>query len=197
VSGTPKTVRKGVTPARIVDVAIELLDQHGLDGLTTKAIAAQLHVSQPTLYSHIENLDEVRTLVAIRGMDELGHRVHDAIDGAVGIDAITKMAIAYREFVRDHPAVYMLQQSAPVSAEYWRSANAASDEVRQVFRQFGLDSDRIRDVHLVFRASVLGFVNLELNEALRDVDHDDNSAFALFLEMFSQSLSTIRESTIE
>ncbi len=181
-----------MTPARITDAAIELLDDIGPEGLTTRLISERLGVSQPTLYSHVDNLDEIRTLVAIRGMDDLGRRVRDSVGEARGLDALRSMAVAYRGFVREHPAVYMLQQSAPPTEEYWASANAAAEEVRHVFRRFGLPPAAIPDAHLVFRATILGFVNLELNEALRDVDHDDTAAFDLFLGMFADALARVR-----
>jgi AcrR family transcriptional regulator len=63
-------VSKGVSRERIVAVALELLDEKGMDGITVRAIAARLDVRPPTLYWHVRNkqelLDEMSTTVVRR-----------------------------------------------------------------------------------------------------------------------------------
>lgn len=56
---------KGVTLDRIVAAGLELLDEVGLDGLTTRALATRLDVKAPALYWHVANkqtlVDEMAT----------------------------------------------------------------------------------------------------------------------------------------
>lgn len=49
---------------RITAAAVRLLDEHGLAGLSTRKLAAELGVSSPTLYWHVRNKDELLDLVA-------------------------------------------------------------------------------------------------------------------------------------
>jgi TetR/AcrR family tetracycline transcriptional repressor len=58
--------------ASIVSVAIELMDSHGLDGISLRAIAARLDVRQPGLYHHFASKAELLDAVA----DELLDRWH-------------------------------------------------------------------------------------------------------------------------
>jgi TetR/AcrR family tetracycline transcriptional repressor len=44
---------------RIVDVALALLDQEGLDRLSTRRLAAALHIQGPSLYHHFRNKAEL------------------------------------------------------------------------------------------------------------------------------------------
>jgi TetR/AcrR family transcriptional regulator, tetracycline repressor protein len=60
-------VSRGLTKAGIVQAAFEVLDEHGIDGLTVRALAARLGVQAPALYWHIRDkqalLDEMGTQV--------------------------------------------------------------------------------------------------------------------------------------
>ncbi|MCP9951573.1 MULTISPECIES: TetR/AcrR family transcriptional regulator [Actinomadura] len=180
----------GVSVERIVDVAVDVLADRGVDGLTTAEIARRLKVSQPTLYSHVSNLNEIRSRTAIRGMIELSGRVRGAVRGLEGDEALRAMAYAYRGFVRDHPALYMLQQRAPSTPEFWEAANEAASAVRDVLRAQGLSEELISHVHLVFRTSIHGFVDQEINDAIPDVS-DVDASFELFLRFFIDGVSRL------
>jgi TetR/AcrR family tetracycline transcriptional repressor len=49
---------------RITEAAVELLDEEGLAGLSTRRLAAKLGVQSPTLYWHVRGKDELLDLVA-------------------------------------------------------------------------------------------------------------------------------------
>ncbi|MEV1004161.1 TetR/AcrR family transcriptional regulator C-terminal domain-containing protein [Nonomuraea sp. NPDC050202] len=61
---------KGITRERIVAVALELLNEKGMDALTVRALASRLGVGAPALYWHVRNkqelLDEMSTFVMRR-----------------------------------------------------------------------------------------------------------------------------------
>jgi TetR/AcrR family tetracycline transcriptional repressor len=60
-------VAGGLTKAVIVQAALDLLDETGMDGLTVRALAARLGVRAPALYWHVASkqalLDEMATLI--------------------------------------------------------------------------------------------------------------------------------------
>jgi len=57
----------GLTKAAIVQAALDLLDEAGMDGLTVRALASRLGVQAPALYWHVRNkqalLDEMATQI--------------------------------------------------------------------------------------------------------------------------------------
>jgi TetR/AcrR family transcriptional regulator, tetracycline repressor protein len=57
----------GLTKTAIVQAALDLLDEAGMDGLTVRALAARLGVQAPALYWHVRNkqalLDEMATRI--------------------------------------------------------------------------------------------------------------------------------------
>ncbi|WP_418957662.1 TetR/AcrR family transcriptional regulator C-terminal domain-containing protein [Streptomyces tritici] len=62
---TKKTNR--IDPAQVAEVALGLLNEKGLEGLTLRAIAGELNVQAPALYWHFKNkqalLDEMATVM--------------------------------------------------------------------------------------------------------------------------------------
>ncbi|MCX0273021.1 TetR/AcrR family transcriptional regulator C-terminal domain-containing protein [Nocardia zapadnayensis] len=66
---------KGLTREQIVAAALELLNEHGMDALTVRALASRLDVKAPALYWHVRNkqelLDEMATFVMRRVTDAL------------------------------------------------------------------------------------------------------------------------------
>jgi TetR/AcrR family tetracycline transcriptional repressor len=60
-------VPPGLTKAAIVQAALDLLDDVGMDGLTVRALASRLGVQAPALYWHVKNkqalLDEMATRI--------------------------------------------------------------------------------------------------------------------------------------
>ena len=55
---------------RIVDEAVALLDAEGLDGVTTRKLAARLGVQSPTLYWHVPNKAALVTAIADAILDQ-------------------------------------------------------------------------------------------------------------------------------
>lgn len=57
----------GLSKATIVQAALDLLDEAGMDGLTVRALASRLGVQAPALYWHVRNkqalLDEMATQI--------------------------------------------------------------------------------------------------------------------------------------
>ncbi|MEU3606097.1 TetR/AcrR family transcriptional regulator C-terminal domain-containing protein [Streptomyces sp. NPDC035033] len=62
---TKKTTK--LDPGQVAETALRLLNERGLEGLTLRAIAQELHVQAPALYWHFKNkqalLDEMATVM--------------------------------------------------------------------------------------------------------------------------------------
>jgi AcrR family transcriptional regulator len=175
----------------IVDAAVWILDEEGLDGLRTTNVAKRLGVSQPALYSHVASLDELRAAVAARGAAELSDVVRGAVGDRLGDDAVHAMARAYRDYVRRHPDRYLLQLSAPRTAAYTEATERAAEAVRSVLRSYGLDDEQVRQAHLAFRAAVHGFVHLEARDALGSGSDAPDAHFDFFIDLYAAGLRSL------
>ena len=105
--------RAGLSTAAVVAAAAEIADAEGLDRLTLARVAAAAGVRTPSLYNHVESLDDVRRRVALLALADLADALRDAAVGRAGDDALAAMADAYRAYARRHPGRYAATQRAP------------------------------------------------------------------------------------
>jgi TetR/AcrR family tetracycline transcriptional repressor len=92
----------GLTKTVIVQAALDLLDEAGMDGLTVRALASRLGVQAPALYWHVSSkqalLDEMATLI--------WRRIGDVMAGLPGDlpwhEVMTTYARTVRKELLDH-----------------------------------------------------------------------------------------------
>ena len=90
----------------IIRTARELAEAEGWEAVTTRRLSTEIEYSQPVLYKHFAGMGQLVDAVAIDGFGELVDVIRAArsCQGAAGT-ALTRIAHAYLDFARDHPAV--------------------------------------------------------------------------------------------
>jgi AcrR family transcriptional regulator len=159
----------------VVDEATAVADDVGFDRLSLAAVAERVHVRLPSLYKHVDSLDDLRRAVAVRALEELAATVTPAVAGRSGTLALQALATSYRDYGRRHPGRYAATVRAPAPHDEAHAA-AAEPVLRIVFavlRGYGLEGDDAVDAARTVRASLHGFVVLETSGGFglpRDVD---------------------------
>ncbi|MEA2323460.1 MAG: hypothetical protein QOD81_3310 [Solirubrobacteraceae bacterium] len=155
--------RAGLSTAAVVGAAADIADREGLEGLTLAAIASAVGVRTPSLYNHVQSLDDVRRRLALRGMEELAAVLRDAAVGRAGDDALVAMAHAYRAYAQGHPGRYAAAQRAPdeLDAELAAAAGTAVGVLFAILRGYGLEGDDAIHAARAVRSALHGFVSLE------------------------------------
>jgi TetR/AcrR family tetracycline transcriptional repressor len=82
---------QGITPDTVLDAASRIVETEGVEALTMRRIAGDLHVAPPTIYWHVGNKDELLNHLLDRmeqGLDEVTangstpqHRIKSVITG--------------------------------------------------------------------------------------------------------------------
>jgi AcrR family transcriptional regulator len=85
--------------------------------VTLTALAESLQVQLPSLYNHVNGLEDLRLALAIHGSRQLLLYLRQATLGRVGRHALVALCHAYRRFAREHPGLYPLTVRAPDPAE--------------------------------------------------------------------------------
>jgi AcrR family transcriptional regulator len=155
--------RAGLSTAAVVAAAAVIADAEGLDRLTLARVAAAAGVRTPSLYNHVESLDDVRRRVALLALRDLADALRDAAVGRAGDDALVAMADAYRAYARRHPGRYAATQRAPAEGdeEMRAAAKGAVDVVLAILRGYGLEGDDAIHAARAVRSALHGFVALE------------------------------------
>ncbi|MDT5339443.1 MAG: hypothetical protein QOD90_4948 [Mycobacterium sp.] len=87
----------------IVNAALTFLDREGWDALTINALAMQLGTKGPSLYNHVDSLEDLRRTVRMRVIEDIIGMLNTVGDGRTRDDAVVSMASAYRSYAHHHP----------------------------------------------------------------------------------------------
>jgi AcrR family transcriptional regulator len=159
--------RQRLTRERVIEAAVRIMDQEGLDALTMRRIGRELGVEAMSLYNHVRDKDDILDGICEYVLAQF--RVSDVEDWA---EAARRGAREYRRLLRDHPNVIVLmteRKSAFTNPESLRAYEFALD----VFHRAGLrGADAVKAFH-AFGGYILGFVTLELGLMLggQDAEH--------------------------
>ncbi|BBY22756.1 TetR/AcrR family transcriptional regulator [Mycobacterium stomatepiae] len=165
----------------IVDGALTFLDREGWDSLTINALATQLGTKGPSLYNHVDSLEDLRRAVRIRVIDDIITMLNRVGEGRARDDAVLVMAGAYRSYAHHHPGRYSAFTRMPLGGddpEYTAATRGAAAPVISVLSSYGLDGEEAFFAALEFWSALHGFVLLEMTGVMDDIDTD-----ALFTEM--------------
>ena len=167
--------RAGLSPAAVVEVAEELVDEDGPQRLTLAAVARRCGVALPSLYKHVGGLDDLHARLAASVARELADVLRRAVGGRAGRDALAAMAHAYRDLARARPGRYhYLVLARPDDPAYSEAAGEALEAIAAVFRGYDLAESDVIDAARVLRAALHGFVTLEAAHGFGlpdDLDH--------------------------
>jgi AcrR family transcriptional regulator len=155
--------RAGLTPDRIVEVAAGLADEVGFDKVTLSSLARHFGVKDASLYSHVKNLQDLRTRLALLAGGEMIDRIAVAVAGRSGKDALAAFAGAYREYALQHPGRYAatqirVDQSLVVDSPALRRT---AEITYGMLRAYGLDEPDLTDAVRLLRATFHGYCALE------------------------------------
>jgi len=153
--------RAGLTAAAVTDLALSVVDEVGWAELTLSAVASRAGVAVPSLYKHVAGLPALRAAVAARCVDELGTALDAAVHGRTGQDALWHLAVATRAYALASPGRYRAVQGAD-AAGLGEAAEHPAAVVAHAVEQVGAPQERWVDAVRAVRASVHGFVELEL-----------------------------------
>jgi AcrR family transcriptional regulator len=134
----------------LVDTAVRMIQEEGVEALTLRGVGARLGVSRTALYRHFDDKDALLARVAAEGFK----RFHAALaraaaDGAARHDdPMPAMAAAYARFARSHPSHYQTMFSGVLTAgkcdpELQQSGEAAFNVLVDAIRH-GQARGRIR-----------------------------------------------------
>jgi AcrR family transcriptional regulator len=181
--------RAGLSADAVVAAAAALADADGLRALSLTRVAEAVGVRTPSLYTHVDGLDDLRRRLAERGARDIAAVVRAAAVGRARGDALRAVAHAYRAYAREHPGTYAAAQIAPDPGD--EATAAAAGEAVDVFRAllagYGLrGSDAVHAIRAI-RSALHGFVSLEAVGGFGMAEEVDES-YARLIDLLDRGL---------
>lgn len=156
--------RAGLTPDRLVAAAADLADEAGLDHVTLSALARRFGVKDASLYTHVRNLKDLRTRLALLAGGEMIDRIAAAVEGREpGRDTLGAFAGAYRAYALEHPGRYAATQLA-IDQDLLADSPAmrrTADVTYGMLRAYGLEEPDLTDAVRLLRSTFHGYCALE------------------------------------
>ena len=140
--GRPSARSSKLSRDVIVNAALSFLDREGWDALTINALATHLGTKGPSLYNHVDSLDDLRRTVRMRVIDDIIEMLNTVGSGRTRDDAVSVMASAYRSYAHHHPGRYSAFTRMPFGGddpEYSAATRNAAGPVIQVLTSYGLE----------------------------------------------------------
>lgn len=174
-SSTPARKAHRLSRESIVNAALTFLDREGWDALTINALATQLGTKGPSLYNHVNSLEDLRRTVRMRVVGDIIGMLTNVAEGRTRDDAVTAMASAYRSYAHHHPGRYSAFTRMPLGGddpEFTEATRAAAAPVIAVLASYGLEGENAFYAALEFWSAMHGFVLLEMTGAMEGIDTD-------------------------
>ncbi|MFE7270319.1 TetR-like C-terminal domain-containing protein [Streptomyces sp. NPDC057623] len=155
--------RAGLTADRLAAAAAELADEVGFEHVSLSALARHFGVRDASLYSHVRNLQDLRTRVALLAGGEMIDRIAAAVAGRAGKDALTAFADAYRAYALQHPGRYAATQIRvdPALVAGSPAMRRTAEITYGMLRAYGLDEPDLTDAVRLLRSTFHGYCALE------------------------------------
>lgn len=166
-----------VTKESVIQAASDIADKDGLSKVSLKAVAEKLSIRTPSLYNHIDSLDDLFREAAHNGMRKMNDLMTQAAVGKSGDAAIKAVSIAYFNYIMAHPGIYEIIQWA-----HWHGTSeteAIFDYYKKLIIKLVLSCNfntQKNDEILIIIMSILhGYSSLELGKALSNPEEAINA----------------------
>lgn len=121
----------------LLDTAADIIDAHGVNGLTTSSVAAQSNSSVGVVYRYFPNIDSLLLALAGRNLELYRERLAERIasDGLPDWTSLVRHAIlSYADLARSEPGFRIIRFGDLI---VFRFPEVQSDSNRQLAAQFG------------------------------------------------------------
>lgn len=168
-----------LTPESVVTAAIGIADRHGIDGLTMRGLARELHVEAMSIYHHFPGKEALLDAMVDRVYGEV------ALPDVTGPwrDELRRRSISVRAALHRHSWALPLMESrrAPGPATL-----AYHDANISCLRSAGFTAVQVAHAYAVIDAFVYGFV---LQESTLPFDSGEEAAAMIQEEPFGPALA--------
>jgi AcrR family transcriptional regulator len=105
---TPRARRRARTSEAILDAALAIIAERGLEALSMRELAQRIEYSPSGLYEYYASKDEILDALIARGLAQLSEQVAHAPRGKTASNWLFAIGEAYLMFAREHAHLYIL-----------------------------------------------------------------------------------------
>ena len=175
------SVRNELSPRarEIVDLALDLLEEEGPDGLSMRRLAERVGIRAPSIYKHLPDKQALEAAIISVGFELQANAFELALEESD--DPLSALAETYRRFAKGHPHLYRLMTERELQRDLL-TPGVEDRAARPLHEAVGRDPDLARSAW----AFAHGMTILELNRRFPP-DADLDAAWKQGLDAFRPS----------
>lgn len=154
--------REPLSRREILEVAVRLIDEDGLEALTVRRLGGALGADPMALYRHFENKEALLDGVAELLWEEVERTAHD---GSTWKDQLRSIARSLRELAHAHPNAYSLLMTREVMPE---AALSLSEAKLKALEEAGFEQDLAAQAVRTLVSYGVGYGAVELSYLLSE-----------------------------
>ena len=165
-------IKMRVSREAVIRTASELIDEKGLYQVALKDVADKLGIRTPSLYNHIDSLDELLHEVAHAGMRAMNTQMMQSVLGKTAKDALKAAAVEYLNYMILHPGIYETIQW--ISFHGTKETEALLEQYHSLLqvlvRSCDFPSEKTSEIVDMFTGLLHGYTTQQLGKALKTPD---------------------------
>ncbi|MDO5811794.1 MAG: WHG domain-containing protein [Bacillota bacterium] len=152
---------------KIIETAIEIINQDGLENLTLKKVATKLKIKSPSLYNHISSLEDLKNKISLYGWKQLEEKMILSIVGESGYEAIKCMAHAFYDYATENKGIFeaMLWYNKYMGEDENLATQNTFDVLFKILRKQNLSNETINHFIRTLRGFLEGYILLVNHQA--------------------------------
>lgn len=165
VRAEPVQQRSAERITSLLDAAAELIDQNGIDGLTTSDVATRSGSSVGVVYRYFPNIQSLLKALAARNLDKFTTRLQEVLpeDTSDALGAMNGIVDSYVELARTEPGFRALRFGDVIDDRFIRENPSATSALSSLFTDILVSRYRLEQTdELSFDIDVL----VEIGDAL-------------------------------
>jgi len=154
---------KGLNKELLIETAKDLIDEYGYSNFSMRLLADKLGVKTASLYTHIDSMNSLITEVGLLVLKEQKEYLMSYISGKHRGQAVMALALAYRNFAKEHKELYRFIMQIPISSndELKRAATMVTEPFMHVLIEYKFSNKQKMHWQRILRGTMHGFISQE------------------------------------
>ena len=184
--------RMGLDKSAVISRAAQLANDVGLENITLKALANDLNIQPPSLYSHIRGLEDFKKELMLYGWLQMEDQILEAVAGISGYDAIEVICRTFMRYATTNPGVFnaMLWYNKFENDEANNATQKLFSVVFKVFSSLNISQENSDHLMRTFRSFLEGFALLVNHNAFGN-PISINDSFELSLKVLMAGMKAL------
>ena len=188
----------GLNKTTILDAAAKIADEEGVANVTLKSLAEKLGIKSPSLYKHINGLDELNRDLMLYGWSLLEKDIMKAAIGKAKDDAIIAICYAFRDFVTLHTGLFEAMQwyNMYQSDAHLQATEGIVSVLFQVLDAYDLSEEQKVHIVRMLRGFLQGFLSIESHHGFGNA-LSTGETFDFSINIFLNGIHNLQEAGIK